>query len=47
MVQRELRVNDQILSLSQMYQVIYDDGRDRVIDLCTMRTKQCLFVINE
>lgn len=36
MVQRELRVNDQMLSLSQMYQVIYDDGRDRVIDLCTM-----------
>lgn len=34
MVQRELRVNDQMLSLSQHYQIIYDDGRDRVIDLC-------------
>lgn len=39
MVQRELRVNNQMLSLSQMYRVIYDDGRDRVIDLCTMHVK--------
>lgn len=34
MVQRKCRVNDQILKLSQRYQIIYDDGRDRVIDLC-------------
>ena len=39
MVQRELRINDQILNLSQRYQIIYDDDRDRVIDLCMPKSQ--------
>lgn len=34
MAKREFLVNNQMLSLSRIYPVIYDDGRDRVIDLC-------------
>lgn len=37
MVERELRVNKQLLSLHEMYQTIYDDGKDRLIDLCTVK----------
>jgi len=33
MVQRELLINNQLLALSKLYPSIYDDGRDRVIDL--------------
>ena len=34
MAKREFLVNNQMLSLSKIYPIIYDDGRDRVIDLC-------------
>ena len=34
MARQELLINNQMISLSDTYRVIYDDGRDRVVDLC-------------
>lgn len=34
LAERESLVNNQLLELGKIYQPIYDDGRDRVIDLC-------------
>jgi hypothetical protein len=34
MARQELLINNQMISLGDTYRVIYDDGRDRVVDLC-------------
>jgi hypothetical protein len=34
MARQELLINNQMISLGDTYRVIYDDSRDRVIDLC-------------
>ncbi|OJI04621.1 hypothetical protein [Polynucleobacter sp. MWH-Adler-W8] len=39
LAEREQLVNNQLLELGKIYKPIYDDGRDRIIDLCQSPSK--------